>query len=47
MNGIEVYSTIITNSITTADMSKYASGVYIVKIISTLGDIICRKVIKQ
>lgn len=47
INGIEVYSTIITNSITTADMSKYASGVYIVKIISPHSDIIFRKVIKQ
>jgi hypothetical protein len=47
MNGIEVYSTIITNSITTVDMSKYASGVYIVKILSPHSEIIFRKVIKQ
>jgi len=47
MNGIEVYSSIITNSITIVDMSKYASGVYIVKIKSPYSDIICKKVIKQ
>jgi hypothetical protein len=47
MYGIEVYSTIITNPITTADLSKYAPGVYIVKIKSQHCDIIYRKVIKQ
>jgi hypothetical protein len=47
INGIEVYSTKITNSITTVDMSKYTSGVYIVKIKTPQSDIICRKVIKQ
>ncbi len=47
LNGIEVYSSGITNAITTVDMSKYTSGVYFIKIISSNLGIITRKVIKE
>ena len=47
INGVEIYSATIVNSITTVDMSKYAAGVYVVKIISPDHGIIFRKIIKQ
>jgi len=46
-SGIEVYSSSISNSITTLDMSQYSSGVYFIKIILPDSGIITRKIIKQ
>ncbi len=47
LNGLEMYTSTMTNSITTVDMSKYASGVYIIKIILPDNRILTRKIIKQ
>ncbi len=47
MLGIEIYSSNVTNSITTIDMSKYPAGVYIIKISLPDQGIITRKFIKQ
>jgi hypothetical protein len=46
LNGIKVYSSYIKNSITEVDMSKYASGIYFVKIINPDG-VTNKKIIKQ
>ena len=47
MLGIEIYSSNVTNSITTIDMSKYPAGVYIIKISLPDQGIITKKFIKQ
>lgn len=47
INGIEIYSGSIVNSVTTVDMSKYLRGVYIVKVITPDRGILTRKIEKQ
>jgi hypothetical protein len=47
ITGQSIYSSIITNNFTEVDMSKYDSGVYIVKIITSENVIQTRKIVKQ
>ena len=46
LNGIEVYSSNISNNITTLDMSDFAPGMYIIRITSPAGSVIAKKIIK-
>lgn len=47
LNGVELYTSIITNAFTTVDMSKFASGIYIVNIATPNSGTIVKKIIKQ
>ncbi len=47
INGTEVYSSLITNTVTQIDMSSFATGIYIVKIVAPENGILTKKIIKQ
>ena len=47
ISGTELYSSIISTSITTVDMSLYSPGIYIIKIITQDNGLITKKIIKE
>ena len=46
INGVEIYSTNITDSITEIDMSNFSPGIYFIKINTPDNGILIRKILK-